>query len=76
MFPENVQAQRLFIAMGTQWRAVAGMQGLIYTGLDYSALPEIWLRYAVREKDRTSLFEQIRVMELAALPVRNARTVL
>lgn len=75
VFPENVQALRVFIAMGTQWRTVGGgLSGLIYTGLDYSALPEVWKRQGIHKKDRTRLFEQLRIMELAALPVRNNRS--
>jgi hypothetical protein len=58
--------------MGTQWRAVGGMQGLTYTGLDYNVLPEMWERFDIPKKDRTSLFDQLRIMELAALPIRNA----
>jgi hypothetical protein len=71
VFPDNVDALCIFVALGTQWRVVGGMHGLIYTGLDYSVLPEIWERFAIRKKDRTKVFEQLRIMELAAIPVRN-----
>lgn len=39
------------------------------TGLDYSALPEIWRRLKVKKKDRDQVFADLQVMELAALSV-------
>jgi hypothetical protein len=39
VMPANVEALRVFLAMGTQWRR-AGMAGLP-VGLDYAALPAV-----------------------------------
>jgi hypothetical protein len=49
--------------MGTQWRS--GMGGA--TGLDYSALPEVWRRTKTPEAERDQVFADLRVMEMVAL---------
>lgn len=63
VWPENLQATKVFLAMKTQWRV--GMGG--YTGLDYSALSEIWRRLKVPPADRDAVFEDLRQIEQAAL---------
>lgn len=54
-----------FIAMATQWRA--GYSG--FYGLDYSALPAVLELVGVPAKDRAAAFDDLRVMEDAALEV-------
>jgi hypothetical protein len=49
--------------MGTQWRIA--MNGP--TGLDYGVLPEIWRRLKVPIDRRDQVFEDIQVMEAAAI---------
>ena len=51
--------------MSTQWRR-AGMAG-ICVGLDYSVLPEVWRRAKVPPALRDDVFDDLRVMEEAAL---------
>lgn len=63
VWPENRLAVLVFRAMDTQWRA--GMGG--YTGLDYSALGEIWQRLHIKKRDRDRVFADLRVLEHAAL---------
>lgn len=63
VWPENVQATATFITMGTQWRS--GFSG--YTGLDYSALPEVWRRTKVPPEERDAVFADLVVIERAAL---------
>lgn len=65
VWPENWDAVRVFLAMGTQWR-FAGMAG-VPSGLDYAALPMV-LR-CLRLRPNETLFEQLRVMEAGALEV-------
>lgn len=61
IWPENLPAVTVFIAMGTQWRiGVAGV-----TGLDYTALPVVMEMMEV--SDKKSVFQDIVVMESAAL---------
>lgn len=49
--------------MSTQWRS--GLNGPF--GLDYAALAEVWHRTKTPEEDRDSIFEDLRIMENAAL---------
>jgi len=63
VWPDNVQALNVMIAMGTQWRV--GMAGA--TGLDYSALPAVMRLVSVPTADRGEVFDAIRTMEDAAL---------
>lgn len=63
VWPENLPATKVFLAMKTQWRI--GMAG--YTGLDYGALPEIWRRLKVPVSDRDAIFDDLRHIEQAAL---------
>lgn len=63
IWPDNFQAYIVFDAMYRQWRT--GMNGP--TGLDYSALPEVWRRTKTPPADRDSVFYDMRVMEEAAL---------
>jgi hypothetical protein len=63
IWPENLPAVQIFMAMGTQWRI--GMSGA--TGLDYSVLPAVFELYGIT--DRKQAFNDLRVMESAALEV-------
>jgi len=63
VWPENRQAVIVFMSMQTQWRV--GMNG--YTGLDYSALPEVWRATKTRRSARTGVFMDLRLIEIAAL---------
>lgn len=63
VWPENVTAVRVFLAMRTQWRT--GPAGR--TGLDYGALPEVWRRLKVPPAERDEVFSMLGVLEMAAL---------
>ncbi len=65
VWPDNLQAANVFIAMTSQWNR-AGMSGEA-TGLIYASLPEIWRRLKVPLADRDTVFDDLRVMENAAL---------
>lgn len=58
-----MDAVKVFAAMGTQWRT--GMAGP--TGLDYGVLPNVFRLTAVARKDQPDVFDDLRVMEGAAL---------
>jgi len=60
-----------FLDVTTQWRAIAGLGGVLWLGLDYVALDVVLRR---RGDLGDELFELIRIMEQAALPVLNERT--
>ena len=65
VWPDNQQAAKVFIAMSTQW-VRAGMNGEP-TGLNYASLPEIWRRTKVPPALRDDVFDDLRVMEEAAI---------
>ncbi|WP_053183674.1 DUF1799 domain-containing protein [Pseudomonas thivervalensis] len=52
-------------AMGTQWRT--GACGA--TGLDYAVLPSVMRLIGVPAKDRSTVFQDVRVMESEAIAV-------
>ena len=63
VWPENRNAVLVFLSMRTQWRlSMAG-----YTGLDYSALPEMWRRCKVPPDDRDQVFRDLQLLENTAL---------
>lgn len=63
VFPDNIPAVNVFIAMSTQWNV--GPAGPI--GLRYEVLPEIWKRTGIKPADRGAVFDDLRVLEDAAL---------
>jgi hypothetical protein len=63
IWPENLDAYQVFTCMSTQWRV--GMSGA--TGLDYSALREVWQRLKIPQSARDDIFQDIRIMENEAL---------
>ncbi len=63
VWPENWAAVEVFAQMGTQWRV--GVGGPI--GLDYTALRFVMGMHRLAPDERLGLFEDIRVMEHAAL---------
>jgi len=63
VWPENWPALELFSVLGTQWRV--GMAGA--TGLDYTAILAVMDLQHTAPEDRRGLFDDVRVMERAAL---------
>lgn len=63
VWPDNSMPVNVFIALSTQWRV--GMAGA--TGLDYNAVPSVMRLLGVPKKLRTSVFDDLRIMEDAAL---------
>lgn len=63
VWPDNLPAVNLFISMSTQWRV--GMGGA--TGLDYAALPAVMAMLCIEESERPQVFEDLRIMESAAI---------
>lgn len=63
VWPDNLPAVNLLIAMGTQWRV--GMAGA--TGLDYTPLPVVMRHLRIPPADRDTVFDELRILEDAAL---------
>ena len=68
IWPENAEALALFLACGTQWRMgpLGGVLGLDYQGVQAA------LRM-MKVKDIQTMFEDLRMMERAALEVLNRK---
>lgn len=69
VWPDCWASFECFAAMQTQWRT--GMVGA--TGLDYVALEPVMRLQGIPKADRNSTFEDVRVMEMAALAVMQER---
>jgi hypothetical protein len=65
VWTENWPSLELFSALSTQWRV--GMNGP--TGLDYSAVPVVMDMRGIEPDARRDIFEDIRIMERAAIEV-------
>lgn len=65
MWPDCVESINLFECLHTNWRR-AGCNGA-RTGMDYSAVHSVLLMRQIPKKKWTELFDDIRVMEDAAL---------
>ena len=63
VWPDNLQAVNVFVAMGSQWRA--GMAGP--TGLDYASLPVVMRMQGIKRADWPQVFDEVRVLENEAL---------
>jgi hypothetical protein len=69
-----VEAVHVFSSLRSQWRTVSnGMAGVVFTGLDYTALEPTLRMLDLEPKSRPRLFEHLRTMEMEALRVMNAR---
>lgn len=70
----NLPSVLAFLECDTQWRAVAGMGGLIWLGLDYTAVLATLDARPRKERRRHpthKLFTDVRLMEGEALAIRN-----
>jgi len=65
VWPDNWPAFVVMESMSTQWRVGAGGA----TGLDYGVLPDVMRLESIPKKNRTSVFHDVRVMEVEALAV-------
>lgn len=67
----NAGAFRIFLDLSTQWRSVAltGLDRVLLrrTGLDYAALAAVLTLRGVKGRSRARLFDEVRVLEAAAL---------
>jgi hypothetical protein len=67
VWPENESSVMAFLECQTQWRVTSTMRQLIWLGLDYVAVRAV----LDAEGHGRDVFEDLRVMEAAALPVLN-----
>jgi hypothetical protein len=66
-----MQAITLFLRLQTQWRIAAGFGFARFVGLDYGGVQHAMSLANIPRRDRERLFEQLQVMESAALKELN-----
>lgn len=71
IWAENWLTVRLFLDLSTQWRLAVGMGCAVWLGLDYPAVLAHLRMRGVKRCDRARIFDGIRIMEGAALPILN-----
>lgn len=69
--PCNIETLLLFLKLRTQWRFETTEKRLIWIGLDYEAVAATLQLTVTKRKRRREIFEAVREMESAALPVLN-----
>lgn len=71
VWPQTVEPLNFFRQVCTQWRT----NGSLVYGLDYNVFPMIFDLLQIPESKRRLVFEQVRVMEEAALlEIKSKRT--
>ena len=70
VFPENWAAVEIFEQLGTQWYVGAGGR----TGLNYLTVFAMLDRSGLSKQDAEQMFDDLRVMEYAALDEMNKET--
>lgn len=65
VWKDNWDSLTAFLAVETQWRVVATMERLIWTGIDYNALDVVMRRLKLPEHT----FEHVMIMEAEAIAV-------
>lgn len=72
VFEDNWQSLLFFVGLKTQWNiSIGGMGGAIYLGLNYQSVESAMNLKQVPKKARAELFNDLQVMEEAALEVLN-----
>jgi hypothetical protein len=69
IWPENQPAVNLFSTVSTQWRM--GLGGA--SGLDYGVLFSLMDRMGIAPADQVQLLQDVRAIELEALPLLNKK---
>lgn len=79
VWPENWHAVMLFCDLSSQWRAASSLLGIVWLGLDYSAITPLVLKACKRSVPRAhrrpehELMPQLRTLEKAATAKRNQK---
>lgn len=74
VWEENWTSVRLFRNLGTQWIVVAGMCGVRYMGINYDVVEGQMRRLRIPPKKWPEYWDDLDVMEKAALPLLNKST--
>lgn len=68
----NAEALDIWLACSTQWRVAVGLGGILWLGLDYSAVNVMLQHYA--PQDPAAVMADLQVMEAEALAVFGAKS--
>lgn len=71
VWPENWPSVQVFAALATQWQIAGGLLGSRVLGLHYPSIQTVMWAHQIRACDRRAMFDDMRVMEAAALNVMN-----
>lgn len=68
---DNAEIVLAFLSLQTQWRIIAGLGAAVYQGLDYASVRAALPMLGIKASDRNAMFEGLRLMERAAVPILN-----
>ncbi len=74
VWEENWDSVRLFRNLGTQWIVAVGMAGARYLGINYGVVECQLRRLGIPRKQWPAFWDDLDVMERAALPLLNNTT--
>lgn len=69
---DNWKLLGVFLALQTQWYVAVGLAGIVYIGIRYEAIPAVLVGLGIPKAQHREAFAAVRLMEAAALPIRNA----
>ena len=72
VWEENVPVFRMFCELQTQWNQVSGGTGSARTGLNYLVVFALLDRMELSKEDYQNMFDDVRVLEVAALEEMNS----
>lgn len=73
LWPEHAKAWDVYLGCRTQWVKTVWPTGMVWEGLDYSAVDVVMRRYKVPAEREEDVFLQLQVLEDETLRIRNKR---
>jgi hypothetical protein len=72
VYEDNWESLMFFLAVANQWNVTANVSNLIYLGLNWSGIESVIRTFRpVQKAKRAQLFDDLRIIERAALSVLN-----
>lgn len=71
VWEQNWDSVLFFLLVGTQWRAIGGIDRVLWLGLDYAGVETSMRAEQIARVNRKPLWSDLRAMERAALEVLN-----
>ncbi|WP_291810803.1 DUF1799 domain-containing protein [Limnobacter sp.] len=73
VWAENWEPVEIFLELGSQWRVIAGMGGVMHQGIDMPSLEALFRIRGVPQENQHPIFKDILKMQTAAADVLNRR---